>query len=190
VEFAGNDDGAEVRLRAAIVALALAVPAIADVVDSGAGGFTVKVALVLKAAPDVAYRKFVQNIGDWWNSQHTFSGDAHNLTMDARAGGCLCEKLPNDGGVRHMTVTTVMPGKTIVMQGALGPLQSVAATGSMQVQFVPGDGGSSTRMELTYSVTGYLPKGMNTWAAPVDSVLTEQFTRFQSFVERGSPTAK
>jgi hypothetical protein len=31
---------------------------------------------------------------------------------------------------------------------------------------------------------------MNTWAAPVDSVLKEQFTRLKSFVEHGDPAAK
>jgi hypothetical protein len=36
-------------------------------------------------------------------------------------------------------------------------------------------------------VTGYLPAGMNTWAAPVDSVLTEQVTRLKNYVERGDP---
>ena len=38
-------------------------------------------------------------------------------------------------------------------------------------------------MDVTYAVTGYTPKGMNTWAAPVDSVLTQQFTRLKAFVE-------
>ena len=45
--------------------------------------------------------------------------------------GCWCEKLPNGGGVRHMQVVNVMPGKMLVMTGGLGPLQSMAATGSM-----------------------------------------------------------
>jgi hypothetical protein len=31
---------------------------------------------------------------------------------------------------------------------------------------------------------------MNTWAAPVDSVLTEQFTRLKNYIERDSPAPK
>jgi hypothetical protein len=41
-----------------------------------------------------------------------------------------------------------------------------------------------------YTVTGYMPAGMNTWAAPVDSVLTEQFTRLKSLIETGKAAPK
>ena len=37
---------------------------------------------------------------------------------------------------------------------------------------------------------GYVPAGMNTWAAPVDGMLTEQFTRFKSYVENGGSDSK
>jgi hypothetical protein len=40
---------------------------------------------------------------------------------------------------------------------------------------------------MTYSVAGYFPAGMNTWAAPVDSVLSSQFTRLKNLSERGDP---
>ncbi|MBZ5591475.1 MAG: hypothetical protein LAP39_04515 [Acidobacteriia bacterium] len=81
-----------------------------------------------------------------------------------------------------------MPGKALGLTGALGPLQSIAAAGNMAVQFAPADGG--TKLDVTYSVTGYLPAGMNTWAEPVNSVLTEQFTRLKNYVERGDPAPK
>ena len=94
----------------------------ADVLDSAGNGFTVKVTVNIQAAPEEVYRKLM-GVGEWWNPQHTFSGDAHNLSIEARAGGCFCEKLPNQGGVRHMEVVNVMPGKALVLSGALGPLQ-------------------------------------------------------------------
>jgi hypothetical protein len=78
-----------------------------------------------------------------------------------------------------------MPGKVLGMTGALGPLQSIAATGNMEIRLSPAEGG--TRLELVYNVTGYLPAGMNTWAVPVDAVLTEQVTRLKNYVERGDP---
>ena len=87
-----------------------------------------------------------------------------------------------------MEVVFLAPGKTFRLLGALGPLQSIAATGSMTMQLSAVDGG--TKLEVTYAVTGYLPAGMNTWAAPVDSVLTEQFTRFKNYVEHGDPVGK
>jgi hypothetical protein len=87
-----------------------------------------------------------------------------------------------------MEVVMVMPGKALGLTGALGPLQSIAATGNMKVQLTPADGGTS--LVVTYSVLGYLPAGMNTWAEPVNSVLTEQFTRLKNYVERGDPAPK
>jgi hypothetical protein len=75
-----------------------------------------------------------------------------------------------------------------VMTGGLGPLQSMAATGSMVFRFAPEQGG--TKLEVTYAVTGYLHAGMNTLAAPVEGVLTQQFTRFKSYVETGNPGPK
>jgi hypothetical protein len=35
-----------------------------------------------------------------------------------------------------------------------------------------------------------MPAGMNTWAAPVDSVLAEQFTRLKSLIENGKAAPK
>ena len=78
-------------------------PAGAAVADSGANGFTVKISVVIHAAPEEVYQKLVHNVGDCWSSDHTFSGDAHILTIDDKPMGCWCEKLTT-GGARHMEV--------------------------------------------------------------------------------------
>ncbi len=158
--------------------------ATAEVGDSSAGGFTVKLTYSIQAAPDEVYRRLI-HIGDWWDSEHTFSDDAHNLTIEEKAGGCFCEKLPNGGSVRHLEVLFVAPGKTLRMGGGLGPLQGIASSGSMTIKLSPAGGG--TKLEMTYAVAGYLPSGMNTLAAPVDSVLAGQFTRLKNSIERGDP---
>ena len=158
----------------------------AEVADSSANGFTVKLAFNINAAPDEVYRKLI-HVGDWWNSEHTFSGDAHNLSIEERPMGCFCEKLPNQGAVRHMEVVNFSPGKTLVLSGGLGPLQSLAATGSMTISLAAAEGG--TKLAVTYAVTGYLPAGMNALAAPVDGVVREQFTRLKNYLERGDPKA-
>src|SRR5580704_13812244 len=162
-------------IAAAVVSLFIPHWAPAEVADASGSGFTVKSALDLKAAPDDVYRKLVRNVGDWWDPGHTFSGDSHNLTIEEKPTGCFCEKLPGGGGVRHMEVVVLAPGRQLVLAGALGPLQSMAASGSMTIKFSPL--GSGTKLEVTYAVAGYLPAGMNTWAAQVDSVIQLQFTR-------------
>ena len=169
-----------------VLLLAVAMTASAEIADSAANGFTYKLVLNLQAPPETVYQRLLA-IGNWWSSSHTFSGDAHNMSIDAKPMGCWCEKLSNGGGVRHMQVVMVMPGKMLVMTGGLGPLQTMAATGSMRIGLAPANGG--TQLQVTYSVTGYVPTGMNSLAAPVDGVLTEQFTRLKIYVETGNPDA-
>lgn len=160
----------------------------AEVVDSSSNGFTVKTTLAIQATPADVYRRLVHNVGDWWDSEHTYSGNSHNLSIDEKPMGCFCEKLANRGGVRHMEVVRFDPGKTLVMTGGLGPLQSMAASANMTIQLSPAAG--ATKLEMTFAVTGYAPGGMNTLAAPVDSVLQQQFTRLKNYVEHGDPKPK
>jgi hypothetical protein len=171
--------------------------AFSEVADSSANGFTVKTSITIQASPDEVYRRLVHNIGEWWSPQHTFSGDARNLSIEEKPMGCFCEALAglgqsadqgggqSGGAVRHMEVVYFVPGKALVLSGALGPLQSLATAGSMTIRLSPGDTG--TNLEVAYTVAGYAPAGMNTWAAPVDAVLTEQFARLKNYIERGSP---
>jgi len=179
------------RVNAALAVFIFALApgwATAAVADASANGFTVKVTLRVQAPPDDVYRRIIRNVGDWWNPSHTFSGSSRNLIIEERAMGCFCEKLPNHGVVRHMEVLYFAPGERLKLSGALGPLQSMAAAGTMDIQLSAAEG--ATKLDVTYAVAGYLPAGMNTWAAPVDSVITEQFTRLKNYAERGDPAAK
>ena len=170
----------------AIVLLALVpVAGISEVADSSANGFTVKIVTSIHAAPADVYKKLVHNVGDWWNSQHTLSGDAHNLSIEEKPMGCFCEKLAN-GGVRHMEVLYFVPGKILRMSGALGPFQGMGAAGAITFNFSPEQDG--TKLEVIYALTGYLPQGPN-WAAAADHMLTEQIGRLKSYVETGNPVA-
>jgi hypothetical protein len=175
-------------ILAGLVSILAPLCATPEVLDSAGNGFTVKVAFTVKAAPADVYNKLVQDIGKWWNPEHTFSGSAHNLSIDDKPMGCFCEKLPGGGGVRHLEVVFAAPGKSLVMTGGLGPMQSIAATGSMRIQLTPAEG--ATKFEMVYSVAGYLAAGMQTWAKPADGMLTEQFTRLRNYIERGNPAPK
>ena len=157
----------------------------ADVKDSGAAGFTIVSFFTVKGSPADTYRKIIA-VGDWWSSDHTYSGDAHNLAIDARAGGCWCEKLPKSGGsVAHMQVASAMPGTMLVMTGGLGPLQSMGANGAMTFKLTAVDGG--TKVDFMYVVNGYHPQGMAVLAAPVDSVLMDAISRLHNYLETGTP---
>lgn len=175
------------RFKVAVAALlcALAQTAAADVADSAANGFTVKIVTQIHASPADVYNRLVHNVGEWWNSAHSFSGDSHNLSIEDRPQGCFCEKLPGGGGLRHLEVVFAAPGKMLRLSGGLGPLQGMATAGSMTFTFTPAEGG--TKLDVTYTVVGYAAQGMSTWAAPVNMVLTEQITRLKSYIEVGNP---
>lgn len=171
-----------VRALAALAAvLIVAAPpaASADVADVGDNGFTVKTTLKLSVPPEKAYAAAVE-VGKWWASDHTYSGDSSNLTIDARPGGCWCEKLPG-GGVQHMTVAFASPGKSLRLVGGLGPLQSMGVAGSMTWTFTPADKG--TTVQFTYVVGGYNPGGFKEIAPGVDAVLKAQLDRYKTHAE-------
>jgi hypothetical protein len=161
-----------------------AAPATADVVDAAPGGFTVKIVARVAAPAAQAYRAAVERIGSWWGSDHTFSGNAANLSIDATPGGCWCEKLANGGGVRHLTVVYADPGKLIRFSGGLGPLQDMAVNGAMQWTFKEAAG--QTTIEVTYKVGGYAPGGLEPLSKAVDGVLASQVLRLKALID-GSP---
>jgi uncharacterized protein YndB with AHSA1/START domain len=178
---------ANVLLTGVILALGSGWAA-AEVLDSSSAGFTVKSTIPIQASPDAVYRALIRDIGQWWDPAHTYSGDSRNLSIEEKPMGCFCEKLPNQGGVRHMEVVRFAPGKTLVLSGALGPLQTMAVAANMTIQISPAPSG--VKLEATYAVTGYAPAGLITLAAVVDEVLNQQFTRLKNYVEHGDPAPK
>lgn len=163
------------------------VAVLALVSHAGPEGFGVRYELVIKAPPEKVYAAAVREIGSWWDPAHTYSGDSKNLSIEARAGGCFCEKLPGGGGVQHMTVVYLAPGRAVRMTGGLGPLQSAGVAGSMAWTFTAAEGG--TKLEISYNVGGSMPGGFEKVAPVVDGVLAGQFARLKSWVETGKPEA-
>ena len=84
-------------------------------------------------------------------------------------GGCFCERFPDGGGIEHMHVIYVEPGKHVILTGALGPLLYEATTGVMDVMVKSGAGGS--QLVLDYRVAGFAKGGADKLAAGVDAVL-------------------
>lgn len=147
-------------------------------------GFVVRVTGEVAASPAEAWKAFTTP-SLWWHAQHTFSGDAANLTMDPSANGCFCEKLPvpkgapptqKPGSVMHLRVVYAEPYRALRLVGALGPLQSEAVNGTMTVTFKPidGSGGKATRILWEYVVGGFMRYKTETISGAVDKVLGEQ----------------
>jgi uncharacterized protein YndB with AHSA1/START domain len=170
-----------------LLPLLVALPARAAVTDSATNGFSVVEIAHISATPEKIYAALVTP-SRWWSSEHTFSHDAANLSLDPVAGGCWCEKLANGGTVQHLVVVQAIPSKALIMRGALGPLQGLGVEGALTISLKPVTDG--TDISFTYNVGGYLRDGLGGWGAPVDRVLGEQVTRLKSFVESDSPDIK
>jgi len=157
--------------------------AAADVIDRSASGFTVKTIVAVAAAPERTYQDLL-NPGSWWDKDHTYSGDAKNMTLAAQPGGCFCEQLPSGGAVEHGRVVNVSPNKLIRLSSALGPLQELAVTGTLTWSIEPAKQGSGSTLTMTYAVSGYAPGGLDKLADVVDAVLSQQVQRLKAYAEK------
>lgn len=171
-----------VRLLTLLAAGALSFGAQGEVQSRSAAGFVIVHEVALGASPERAYAAITGELGDWWNLDHTYSGVADNLSLEARAGGCFCEVLPEGGSVEHMRVLFARPGKLLRLHGGLGPLQSMGAAGPMDFALEPTEGGGSM-LRFRYSVGGFSPDGLAGIADAVDGVLAEQLLRLQRYLE-------
>lgn len=171
---------------ALVAAILAAAPARADVKSVGENGFEVTQSADIHAPAERTWAALV-GIGRWWNSDHTVSGSAANLSLDLKAGGCFCEIVQGGRQRLHMTVVDVDPGKVLRLRGALGPLQNEGADGALTWVIKPVDGGVT--LTQSYVVGGYLRDGAAKWAPMVDAMLGEQLARLKAYVETGSPEA-
>jgi uncharacterized protein YndB with AHSA1/START domain len=162
--------------------LAFSLPAVAAVVAAAENGCTVRETVHIAASPAQVYEAIIHP-EKWWNAEHTLSGNAANLTLDARAGGCFCEKSPDGRSIQHLVVVMASPGKALNLRGAMGPFQSQGVDGALSWVLTPS--GNQTDLVLTYNLGGYLalPGGFDKWSKAADAMLGDQVGRLQKFVE-------
>ena len=156
----------------------------AEVVSAGSNGFHVRQSVQMVVPQQAAYEAFGQ-VGSWWNAEHTYSGKPENLSMALQSGGCFCERFPTGGGIEHMRIIYVDPGKRIILTGSLGPLLYEATTGVMDMKFERIAGGSKVTMD--YKVSGFADGGADKLAPLVDGVLSDQFKRYREYARRPGP---
>ena len=173
-------------MRAAILGAACLLASAgtqAEVKDATASGFTLENSQVVPVDADTAWRALVDGVGKWWPKDHTWWGDAANLSIDATAGGCFCER-HGAQQAQHMTVVFVDPGQTLRMTGGLGPLQGMGLDGALEFRLEPADGG--TKITLWYRVGGYTPDDLSKFVAVVDRVQAQQLGGLADYIRQGA----
>lgn len=169
-----------------VLATALSPVARAEVLKSADQGFALRNAVTIAAAPATVWAALIEP-ARWWNPQHSWSGKAANFSLDARAGGCFCERLADGGSVEHQRVLFAAPHSLLRLGGGLGPLQAEAVSAVLNWELKAE--GEGTRLIQSYAVGGYVDGGLAGWATPVDGVIREQLERLQRLVETGAPAA-
>ena len=163
----------------ALAAALTATPAAAEVSGSSEAGFVSRHEAQVAASPmDVWSAAITPAL--WWNGDHTYSGDAANMTLDARPGSSRRSSRPAGsetpaGAIEHMRVLYAAPGAALRLSGGLGPLQPEAVTGVLTITLEPSSEG--TRMVWEYVVGGYMRLPAERTATLVDAVIGEQFQR-------------
>jgi uncharacterized protein YndB with AHSA1/START domain len=155
-----------------------------EALNVSATGFTSQFRDEVKASSEDAWKAIVQ-LPRWWSSQHTYSGQASNLSLDAQAGGCWCERWADQQSVQHGTVVLALPGRLLRVYGNLGPLQDLPVQGVLTLAITTQDG--KTALRMTYRVAGPADAGLDKLAPLVDRVMAEQYTRLKTLIDSGRP---
>jgi len=167
-----------------VLAFCLAIAGAARAETSGVSGsgFTVTYAMVVDSEPGRVWQAFTQ-LPSWWNGAHSWSGQAANMSLDAQAGGCWCERWGNGNSVMHGRVLMAQPGSVLRMHAWLGPLQELPVSAVLTFATAKRDG--ATRLRVTYRVAGAADAGLDKLAEAVDGVIGEQVRRLKAFIETG-----
>jgi uncharacterized protein YndB with AHSA1/START domain len=153
----------------------------AEIRGSAPNGFDVASVVTVKASPAAVYTAIGQ-AGRWWDPIHSYSlNPAANMTIELRAGGCLCERIPGGGTAQHLRVEFATPTR-IVLRGAMGPLKGEGLDGALSFVLTPA--GTGTRIEMRYAVGGFMTGGVDKVAAPVDSVINGLLGRLAAYADR------
>ncbi len=165
------------KIIALAAALLPATPSAAAVTSATDHGFEIRHEARLAMPPAAAWAR-IARIQDWWSKDHSYSGNAANLSLSLVPGGCFCERFPGGGGIQHLRVTYADPGKRAVLTGGLGPLLYEAVAGSLDIVLKPD--GPATRVTVTYRAAGFARANGKGLAPVVDQVIGEQVAQLSA----------
>jgi len=151
----------------------------AEIVDATPQGFTLVEEITVAGKRSAAWSAAVEHVDQWWNPEHTISGDASLLSIDAHPLGCFCEAA--GGGVVHLMVTSVSRDVMLRMTGGLGPLGLMGVNGNMTWEFFDVEEG--TKIRFAYAVGGYAADGLDSIAPAVDRVVADALARLRDFID-------
>lgn len=109
-----------------VAVLACTTSAMAEVITAAPSHYTLKHKAPSSMPPSELWDRLTQP-ASWWHPDHTYSGDAANLTLRLEVGG-LWEENWNGSSVLHGTVLHVVPGSKLQINAPFGPLKDIGVT--------------------------------------------------------------
>ena len=158
-----------------VLALALIVPATgqAEVLSVSDTHFALRQEARSELTPEQLWQRLIRP-ATWWHPDHTYSGDAANLSLDVQAGGLWREDW--DGrSVAHGRVLFVDPGKVLRLDAPFGPLQGLGAYTMWTITITPDENGSAVVFDEVS--TGPPTAKLTDVAGAVDYVKSEAIRR-------------
>ncbi|XOV84434.1 MAG: ATPase [bacterium] len=126
-------------------------PAGAEMVAVSADHFHLKLTAGSKLSPVKLWQRLVVP-GQWWHSDHTYSGDSENMSIDVQAGGLWREDW-DKGSVAHGRVLFVQAPELLRLDAPFGPLQALSVHSTWTIRIMPEGAGSVVTFEVVANGT-------------------------------------
>lgn len=147
--------------------------ATAEVLSASPSHYSLKQEGYSELSPNDLWQRLIKP-ESWWHPDHTYSGDAANLSLDAKAGGVWSEQW-DGGSVEHGRVLLAQHSETLRLDAPFGPLQELGVqvvwTISLKAE------GSGTKVTFTEIANGTPASKLDAIAGAVDFVKTEAINR-------------
>jgi len=140
----------------------------AEVISSSGTGFQLAHEAQSSRSPDELFARLMEP-SQWWDPEHSYSGDASNLSMADEAGAYWREDW-RGGSVIHGQVLQVIQGKMLMLSAPFGPLAATGAKCIWTISLEPSKEGG-TVIKSTHRVVGGPETGLAELSGPVDFVM-------------------
>lgn len=144
-----------------------------EVVKSAPDHYTLQLRANSELPPKVLWQRLVVP-ATWWHPDHTYSGDANNLSLELKAGGLWQERW-GENGVLHGRVLNLIDGKLLRLDAPFGPLQSMAVNVIWTIT-IEADG-SGSLVTFDEIANGTSASNLEQIAKAVDAVKSQALAR-------------
>ena len=145
----------------------------AEVVTSSAEFYQLKQQAESTLPPEQLWLRLIEP-NTWWHPDHTYSGDAENLSLDIQAGGYWREDWAQ-GSVMHGQVLQITTNKQLRLNAPFGPLLEKAVNVVWTITITASEKGSTVVFDEVANGSKY--SELDKLAPAVDFVKTEAIKR-------------